>query len=172
MKTFKKYILPALIVLGVLGIDQLTKFIALTNLNYREEVVVLEGIFSFFRLNNTGMAFGLMQGGRWLFIIMTLIILGFLVYFYTTLPNHNKVGRVYRFTILILIGGALGNFVDRLFRPTGVVDMFMITAFDGIFPWVFNVADVFVVLPVILMAILTFFLKEEDMKKWKFRKNV
>ena len=171
MKIFKKYILPTLIILGILGLDQLTKFIALTNLNYREEVVIIEGIFSFFRLNNTGMAFGLMQGQRWLLVLVTLVIIGFLLYFYTTLPAHKKVGKAYRITILILIGGALGNFVDRLFRPTGVVDMLMITAFDGIFPWVFNVADIFVVLPVILMAILTFFLKEEDMKKWKFRKN-
>ncbi|MCL2854551.1 MAG: signal peptidase II [Defluviitaleaceae bacterium] len=173
MKIVKKYVLPLLVVLGILGIDQLSKFMAIQNLPYRQEVVVLDGIFSLFRLNNTGMAFGLLEGQRWLLAVMTVVILGFLAFFYTVLPQ-NKVGKAYRFTILMLAGGALGNLVDRLFRETGVVDFFMITAFDGFFPWVFNVADVFVVVPVIVMAVLTFFLKEEDMKKmkWKRKKDV
>ncbi|MCL2620823.1 MAG: signal peptidase II [Defluviitaleaceae bacterium] len=171
MKIFQKYILPALIVLGAVALDQITKVIALANLPYREEVVVIDNIFSLFLLNNTGMAFGLMQGQRWILIVITIIILPFLAFFYSSLPEHKKVGRAYRITILVLMGGALGNFIDRIFRETGVVDFFLITAFDGIFPWVFNVADIFVVVPIFVMATLTFFLKEEDLKKWKFRKN-
>lgn len=171
MKVFQKYILPTLIVFGIAALDQVTKAIALANLPYREEVVLIENIFSLFLLHNTGMAFGLMQGQRWLLILITLIILPFLAYFYWTLPENKKVGRAYRIAILVLMGGALGNLIDRIFRETGVVDMFFITAFDGIFRWVFNVADVFVVVPVFIMATLTFFLKEEDLKKWKFRKN-
>lgn len=167
MRIFKTYVVPALIVLGILAVDQISKFLAVQNLPYREEVPVIDGVFSLFYLRNEGMAFGLLQGQRWLFIGLTVLILAFLVYFYTTLPQ-NKVGRAYRFSILVLIGGALGNFVDRLFQGQ-VVDFFLITAIN--FPWVFNVADIFVVTSVAAMAVLTFFLKEEDLKKWKFKKN-
>jgi signal peptidase II len=119
------------------------------------EVVLIPGVFSLLYLENTGMAFGLFQGGRWVLIGLTVVILGLLVYYYITLPKTRLI-KVYRLLFLLIIGGALGNFADRLMRGF-VVDFFYFKLIN--FP-VFNMADVFLVVSVVVLIALTIFSKE------------
>jgi len=155
MKFFKTYLLPVLFVGLVVAIDQFTKFLAVRYLMPVREFVLIDGVFSLLYLENTGMAFGLFKGGRWVLIGLTVFILGLLIYYYITLPKTRLI-RVYRVLFLLIIGGALGNFIDRLWRGF-VVDFFYFKLIN--FP-VFNMADVFLVVSVIVLIVMTIFAKD------------
>ena len=160
MKVFKKYVLPILFVLVLLGIDQFTKYLAVVHLQPIREIVLIDGVFSLFYHENAGMAFGLFQGGRWVFVGLTVVALAGFVYFYISLPK-TRYHNVMRLFLLILIGGALGNFVDRLIQGY-VVDFFYFSLIN--FP-IFNVADVFLVVAVFGLAIMLLFVKEPKYDK-------
>jgi len=155
MKTFKRKILPVIFVIVLLAIDQYTKYMAVVHLQPIREFVLIDGVFSLLYHENAGMAFGLFQGGRWAFVVLTVVAMGFFVYFYTSLPK-TRYHNVMRFFLLMLIGGALGNFVDRLIQGY-VVDFFFFSLIN--FP-VFNMADVFLVVSVFALAIMILFVKE------------
>lgn len=155
MKIFKRYVLPIVYVIALLSIDQFTKYLASTHLAPVGELVLLDGVFSLLYHENTGMAFGLLQGGRWIFVGLTMVAMGFFIYFYTSLPK-TRYHNVIRFFLLMLIGGALGNFVDRLIQGY-VVDFFYFKLIN--FP-IFNVADVFLVVSVFVLAAMMLFVKE------------
>jgi len=155
MRFFKRFVLPAAFVAVLLGIDQFTKHLAVVYLKPIREYVLIDGVFSLLYHENDGMAFGLFQGGRWVFVIVTMVALGFFVYYYVSLPKTRYHNRV-RFFLLLLIGGALGNFVDRLIHGY-VVDFLFFSLIN--FP-VFNFADVFLVVAVFVLAIIILFVKE------------
>ena len=155
MRTFKKNVLPVAFVVLLLVIDQFTKYLAVVHLRPIREIVLIEGVFSLFYHENAGMAFGLFQGGRWVFVVLTVVAMGFFVYFYTSLPK-TQYHNVMRFFLLMLIGGALGNFVDRLIQGY-VVDFFYFSLIN--FP-IFNMADVFLVVSVFALAVMILFVKE------------
>ena len=155
----RKFFGPLVFVLLLAALDQVSKYLACVHLMFGEDIVVLKNIFSLTYHENAGAAFGLFQGGRWFFLVFAVIIVGIIAYYYKNLPD----GRVYsciRFSLILILAGAVGNSVDRLINGY-VVDFLQ---FDFInFP-IFNVADVFVVCGTFLMAVMVlFFVKEEDM---------
>ena len=92
--------------------------------------------------------------------MLTCVIAAGLVWFYVTLPKKKEYFPL-RVSLVMVLSGAIGNIIDRLFRGY-VVDFFEFTFFD----WpVFNVADIYVVVGVIVMALmLLFVVKEEDLE--------
>ncbi len=92
------------------------------------------------------------------FAIITIVVLGAMIYFYSRIPVQKKF-LLLRFTIILLAAGAIGNFIDRMMWHY-VVDFLYIKAIN--FP-VFNVADCYVcVAAVLLIYCLLFRYKEED----------
>jgi signal peptidase II len=91
-----------------------------------------------------------------LFIIAPVLVLGFLVWYYL---NSRDFNTLQRWAVAGIIGGGLGNIIDRIFRPDGVVD-FISVRFFGIFGmerWpTFNIADSSVVVCCILFVISMF----------------
>ena len=155
MRILKTYISPVAFVGLLLAIDQITKYLAAVHLKPIREFVLIDGVFSLRYAENDGMAFGLFSGGRWFFVVLTVAILAFVIYFYTTLPKTRHRGPL-RFFLLMLVGGALGNFVDRLFNGY-VIDFFFFSLIN--FP-IFNMADVFLVVAVIAICAITLFSRE------------
>lgn len=155
MNIIKTYIIPSLFVILLVSIDQFTKYLATLYLMPISEFVLIDGVFSLLYLENAGMAFGLFQGGRWVFIVFTVLALGFMMFFYKSMPK-TRYHTVMRAFILMLVGGGLGNFIDRL-RQGFVVDFFYISLID--FP-VFNMADVFITIATIALGIMVLFVKE------------
>ncbi len=91
-----------------------------------------------FRLTvNEGAVFGIGQGQRWLFLVISLAAIFFLSYLFTTSGRQ----RFYQFVLGLLLAGVLGNMYDRV-RYGYVRDMIDGLPKWGIFPWIFNVADV------------------------------
>ena len=155
----RKFFGPLLFVLILAVLDQISKYLASVHLMFKEDVVILKNILSLTYHENAGAAFGLFQGGRWFFLIFAVIIIIVICYYYNNLPD-GKVYAFIRFSLILILAGAVGNSVDRLINGY-VVDFLQ---FDFInFP-IFNVADIFVVCGTFSMAVaVLFFVKEEDM---------
>lgn len=142
--------IPALIAAVVLIIDQLSKawILRIWPEPYTGEIPIIERWLELTYIQNTGVAFGLFQGVPQLFTVTSIIIIGGAIWFYLTqLPAHD---RGLALSLGLIVGGAVGNVVDRI-RFGYVVDF--IKTFDGRFP-VFNLADSCIVIGVCLMALL------------------
>lgn len=142
--------IPALIAAVVLIIDQLSKawILRIWPEPYTGEIPIIERWLELTYIQNTGVAFGLFQGVPQLFTVTSIIIIGGAIWFYLTqLPAHD---RGLALSLGLIVGGAVGNVVDRI-RFGYVVDF--IKTFDGRFP-IFNVADSCIVVGVCLMALL------------------
>lgn len=154
------YIFIVVFVAILIGIDQITKFIAIRNLKPIGSISIIDKIFSFTFVENRGAAFGIFQGKTLALSIITIVIIIGIVYFYIRLPK-TRVYKFIRFSLILIISGALGNLIDRIFRGY-VVDFFHATFIN--FP-VFNMADIYVVVGAFLMAVLViFFVKDEEVK--------
>jgi len=112
--------------------DQLTKFLVVTTFVPGQRIVLGHPFFHLTYVQNTGAAFGLFKGQQTLFILMSVVVIGFLVreFFIRSVMTT----RVFWGCVLIL-GGAAGNLIDRL-RLGYVIDFIGV----GIWP-MFNVAD-------------------------------
>lgn len=140
------------IALGIVVLDQFTKYLTVTGIPLHGEVPFLPGVLKFTYVQNTGAAFSSFQGMQWLFALVFLVFTGLILWEYFKKPMpFTKPERV---LIAAIYGGGLGNMLDRI-RLGYVVDMIE-TEFIT-FP-VFNVADCFITCGCIaLMISLVFF---------------
>ncbi|HIW47995.1 MAG TPA: signal peptidase II [Firmicutes bacterium] len=143
----------------VAGIDQISKALALAFLKPVGSMTVLPGVFDLTFVENRGAAFGMLQGQRWLFLALTVVVTVAVIYYVKKTKLDWRQNRLLSLSLVLLMGGAWGNAIDRLFRGY-VVDYFEITLFE--YP-VFNVADIGVVAGAIGIAIaLLFFQKNGE----------
>lgn len=142
-------------------IDQLAKKAAVANLKDQEPFILIKNVFQLQYLENRGAAFGILQGQKSVFIVITVIILAVVVYIYARMPVTKKF-IVMRILILLIAAGAVGNFIDRI-RQGYVVDFFYFSAIN--FP-IFNVADIYVTCAAVLLILtVLFYYKDEDLKE-------
>ena len=133
--------------LGVIALDQATKYVVKSNLDLYEAWPA-EGFFRIAYRTNTGSAFGLFPGQTVTLIFLSLFAIGFLFYFYRTRAMSYPLLRL---AIGLQLGGAVGNLIDRLFLGA-VVD------FIDVGPWpTFNVADSSIVVGIFLLAVMLAF---------------
>lgn len=132
-------------------IDQGTKYLIATKLEPYEQIPVIGDFFLITSSRNRGAAFGILQDQLWFFIIVTLIVVGGIVWY---LRKVSKEGRKLLPTALALVlGGALGNFIDRLIMGE-VVDFLQFNFGSYTFP-IFNIADSCIVIGVGLIILDT-----------------
>lgn len=125
------------IILGVIGLDQLTKWLTVVNLDEWESFPLWQDVFHFTYVRNTGMAFGMLKDHRWVFIVFsTVSIVALLVYLFCFRPES----RWMQVSIAFIVGGGIGNMIDRILLGY-VVDFFDFRLINFA---VFNVADSFV----------------------------
>lgn len=135
-------------------VDQLTKFQAVKYLKGRGPYKIIDNFFSLYYIENKGAAFGILQEKRLLFLILTtIVIIGLTIFIYR---NYSKLDGFTKVALGLLLGGAIGNLIDR-YRLGYVIDFLsfkLIT--DYSFP-VFNFADVFIVISTIMIALIVIF---------------
>ena len=157
-KRFLWYLTGALIILGVVALDQISKELAIAHLKGKDSISIIPGVVSFRYIPpNTGMAWGMLKDHRWVFMsISTVAILGFSVVYFAVKEQH----LLFRISAGFVIGGGIGNMIDRLFRPNGgVVDFISADFID--FP-VFNVADSFVTVGTVMLLVYFVFLDHKQ----------
>lgn len=117
-----------------------------------ESITVIEKFFWITSHRNEGAAWGILQGQMVFFYIITLVVVGALIYY---LEKHHNNNVWLAIGITMIIGGALGNLIDRVFRKY-VVDFLDFDIFTYNFP-IFNVADSALVIGVGFVIIVTLF---------------
>ncbi len=131
-------------------IDQMTKYFTVQNISLGEVVEFIPNIVSLTYIRNTGAAFSILEGQMWFFYIITVIVVAFLLYYMYTEAKENKgLG----FILSLVLAGALGNFIDRIVFKY-VIDMIKLEFIDFA---IFNVADSYLTVGVILLIIYTFY---------------
>lgn len=148
-----------LVVMLLIALDQGVKYIIVQNLSYGEFIPVINNFFYITFWKNKGAAWGILQNNRAFLIGVTLIALILLVYLLK--KSESKLSR---YSIIMIIGGALGNFVDRAFKDGGVVDFLLFRFGTYEFP-AFNVADSLIVCGTILLVIATLLEGAREKKK-------
>ncbi|MEG6566227.1 signal peptidase II [Thermoanaerobacterium saccharolyticum] len=139
------------VILAIL-IDQISKYFVVRYLKPIGTFPIIDNVFNFTYVENKGAAFGILQNKTLLFIIITIIVGTILVYSIINVPSST----FYKFTLSMILGGAIGNLIDRV-RLGYVVD-FIDFRF---FPAVFNLADSMIVVGAILLC-YTLILKREN----------
>ncbi|MFD1018101.1 signal peptidase II [Thalassobacillus hwangdonensis] len=135
----------------VIILDQWTKWLVVKNMTYGESITIIEGFFSLTSHRNPGAAWGILQGQMTFFYLITVIVIGVLIYYMQT---YGKQSRYTATALALLLAGAIGNFIDRLFRKE-VVDFFDFIIFNYDYP-IFNIADSSLFIGVILVLIASF----------------
>ena len=159
------YIWIILMLLGVF-LDQISKYLVVIYMDLYQSVDVIPGVFNFTYIQNRGAAFGSMADSRWVFMILsTVMIIGILVYMFWKKPQS----KLLMSALTMVVAGGIGNMIDRV-RLGYVIDFLDFCAFPNLWKWTFNVADSFVVVGggmIILWMILDMIreYKEEKAKK-------
>lgn len=139
-------------------LDQITKALAVKNLKDKPAYVLMEGVFELHYLENRGAAFGMLQNQKVLFIAIAAVMLVVIAYMLIRLPR-NKHYAALEILLVLVAAGAVGNLIDRA-SLNYVVDFFYFKLIN--FP-IFNVADIYVSVSCVLLAVLLiFFYKEKD----------
>lgn len=146
MKKKTSYIIGLIIIVVGIAFDLLSKYLfANIFANLDEDIIVIPNFFKFTYLENTGAAFGIFGDSTIaLTIVSVLFIIAFCIFDYF---NHSN-NIWYVIGISLIISGAIGNFIDRLFL--GYVRDFISIE---LFPFVFNLADLFITTGVICFVI-------------------
>lgn len=118
-------------------IDLISKIFVL---KYLDSLVIIPGFLEFIKTYNSGAAFSLLSGSRFLFIFFALFIL-YYFYFYIIKEISNKIELI---CCIFIIGGILGNLFDRIVYGK-VIDFISFNIFGYKFP-IFNLADSFIVI--------------------------
>lgn len=147
-----------ILILFIIALDQVSKLAAIKFLMDQKPYVIIRDHFELRYVENYGAAFGILQQRRLFFLIITsIVILALIIYFYKNFDNLSIISKI---SISFFIGGAIGNFIDRL-RLGYVVDFLRVNIFKGYdFP-VFNIADMFIVVGTILIVYVVIFDKYE-----------
>ncbi len=140
----------------MLAADQFTKHLAIENLPPREVVPVWGDVLQFYLVRNSGAAFSLGEEVTWIFTIALAAVAVAIVYLTVTRIRS----RVWAVVLGLLLGGVLGNLTDRLLREpafgVGHVIDFILTPWMWFWttPAIYNIADIFIVGDMIVVALL------------------
>ena len=145
------------------GIDQLFKYLITSNMLQGEEIKVFGDVFKITYVKNDGVAFGMFSGMQWIFIVLTVIMLGVIIfYMFKKRPDS----KLFYFSVALIVGGGLGNLVDRVIYRY-VVDYLSLS----FFPAVCNFADYCITVGVIILAVYLIFFSDKKDKKEKLKEH-
>ena len=145
-----------LFVILLVVLDQASKiYLTLVNKTSPIDLEVIRGFFRITYTCNDGDAFSILKGKRVFFIIMTIVVVFLIVYYLL----KNKVYWVEKYSLLLIISGAVGNLIDRIMYGY-VIDFLDFIIFGYDFP-VFNIADSFITIGAIGLIISILFLNKE-----------
>ncbi len=159
---FKGYINLFGVALTVIALDQWTKWLVRTNIEFGTQWLPgwlswLSPYARFVNWHNSGAAFGMFQNGNLVFTVLAFIVIGAIVYYY---PQVDADDWTLRLAMGLQLGGAAGNLIDRLLVGK-VTDFISVSVFP-----VFNIADSSITIGVIVL-LLGVWLKEQQERKKK-----
>ncbi|MBQ6116581.1 MAG: signal peptidase II [Oscillospiraceae bacterium] len=152
--------LYALIVAALIAADQGLKYWVVSHLSVGQSAPLLPGVMQLTRLHNTGAAWSSFSGMTAVLAVVTVVLMALVLWLLIKKIVRHPLGVA---GCLLILGGGMGNLIDRIFRGY-VVDMFDLLLFQ--YP-IFNLADCFVVVGAVLGAIYYLFLYEKTDRREK-----
>ena len=143
----KKSLIVLISILLLIVFDQIIKYLIVSNFNIGEEKILIDNFLKFIYIRNTGAAFGIFSGN----IILLIGISLFLIFYIVKEMKKNIDNNLSLLSFSLILGGAIGNLIDRVFRGY-VVDFISFTLFKREMS-IFNVADMYITIGVILLII-------------------
>ena len=135
-----------LIIIAAVVLDQAAKYLVVTRMAVNQSYPIIKNILHFTYIDkNTGMVFGIFQGGNVILLVMATLFTGLIIWF-----MMKEKERWTKIALAMVAGGAIGNIIDRIFRG-GVVDFIDAQFIDF---YIFNVADCFVCVGAGLMILM------------------
>lgn len=165
------YIVCLCVAVGVLVLDLVTKTVAVSQ-NFN--VVIIPELLKFKLTYNTGASFSFLADKPWaryMFIAVTILVcIAILVYFSYIIIKKKKQSKWLLVALSMVFSGALGNLIDRIMLGK-VRDFIFVFYNTDIFPAIFNVADIALVVSVIMICVYLLFLDKDALFKIKSKEN-
>ena len=159
----KKSLIVLFSILLLIVFDQIVKYLIVRNFSIGEEKILIDNFLKFIYIRNTGAAFGILSGN-----IIFLIGISLLLIFYIVKEMKKNIdNNLSLLSFSLILGGAIGNLIDRIFRGY-VVDFISFTLFNREMS-IFNVADMYITIGVILLIYIV--LKEGKYERVSSRKR-
>lgn len=146
-----------ILIVVFLVIDIVSKLVISNLMDVYDSIVVIKNFFNITYVHNTGAAWSLFAGRTWLLVIVSLIIISFIIFYIYKNKPKNKFEKI---GYSLVLGGAIGNFIDRIVYGY-VIDFLDFNIFGYDYP-IFNLADTFIVVGVIILCICTWRCKDGD----------
>lgn len=129
-------------------IDLISKLIVSNFMNVQDSIIVISNFFNITYVRNTGAAWSIFAGKTWMLIMISLIIISIIVwYIFKNKPKNN----LEKISYSMILGGSVGNLFDRIIYGY-VIDFLDFNLFGYDYP-IFNLADTFIVIGVLLLVI-------------------
>ncbi|MEJ3739701.1 lipoprotein signal peptidase LspA [Bacillus tropicus] len=138
------------IALFVIAIDQISKWLIVKNMELGTSIPIIDNVLYITSHRNRGAAWGILENKMWFFYIITVVFVVFIVFY---MKKYVKTDKLLGISLGLILGGAIGNFIDRVFRQE-VVDFIHVYIFSYNYP-VFNIADSALCIGVVLIIIQT-----------------
>lgn len=157
------YTLAIVTAILFLIIDQITKYIVISNMQLYDTIPFINGIMDFTYIHNTGGAWGILNKHTWILVVFTLLAMAICVF---VLIKYARANKILFFALCLIISGGTGNMIDRIFRGGKVIDFLEVTFID--FP-IFNIADCAVCIGagLLLLYFIVDLIKERKEKRAK-----
>ncbi len=143
-------------------VDQITKGLISFNMNIGQSIDIIDGFFNITYVQNTGAAFSILAGNTIFLILMSFVALN-LIYFLFIKDKELKTNEIILYSVLL--AGILGNLIDRVMYGY-VIDFFDFIIFGYNFA-IFNIADCYIVISVMLIIIMGFMEEKNGNKSRK-----
>lgn len=159
----KKHLLIMIIaIILMIALDQVSKILVINNIAIGQNVDVINNFFYLSHIKNTGISYGGFSDAGPLFFI-GIYVLAIAVFSYLAKDIDFTSKKLYSISLTMMIAGGIGNLIDRVFLGE-VTDMLVLVLFNRELFGVFNIADVFLVVGMVVFAIDIII---EDVFKWK-----
>ena len=146
----------------LVAVDQFSKRMIMENIPLTGDITVIEHVFKIVFVRNTGAAWGIFKDSTLPLAVFSCLVMAFVIFFFFRLSWRVKKQRPLMVICVLVTAGAFGNLIDRFFLHY-VVDFLYIELIN--FP-VFNIADCYITLPMIVLAFLfIFYYKDEDLSE-------
>ena len=150
----KENIIYLTLILIIFFLDRYSKFFVINN--FSESTYYINRYFNLDLIWNIGIGFGLLSTDSSLFYNLVTIFIGLVILFLAFVFFTSK--NIEKFIYSVIIGGALGNFYDRLFYKA--VPDFIDLHYNNFHWFTFNVADIFITMGIIIFLTNSFFIKD------------
>ena len=144
-------------------IDQVSKYVFLNTIGLYTPLPVIDGVFQLRGVYNTGAAFSMLNEHSEILLIISII--AFLVITYFMKDCNFQRRPLYSIALILIYSGTIGNLIDRMFNNFKVFDFIELLFIDFA---IFNVADSYLTIGMILLAIYLLFFEQKDPLSLKF----